>query len=54
MNIKAVDKWSLPVTIRLKLCLHRIVILEDSVETIARISTQFTTNLIWTEPNRLE
>jgi len=33
------------------LCLHKIVILVDSVGTIARISTQFTINVIWTETN---
>jgi hypothetical protein len=36
------------------LCLHKIVILVDSVETIARIATQFTINVIWTVVNRLE
>jgi hypothetical protein len=58
MNIRIVDKCSLSVNIRLKLssdlCLHKIVIVVDSVETIARISTQFTIKVIWTEVNRLE
>jgi len=57
MNIIIVGKRSLSVTIRLKLCLLTVFTQNSnsgSVETIARILTKSTTNMIWTEVNRLD